>query len=145
MRRVNLFSADLSPGLDRDGYRRRSADVGKALGSARIGAALYELPVGERTWPYHFHHGMEEWAIVVDGTPTLRAPDGERELRRGDVVCFPIGPEGAHQLRGPGIVLILSANRAPEVVEYPDSAKVATRPPGGVFRSADRVDYWEGE
>ena len=30
------------------------------------------------------------------------APDGERELRRGDVVCFPPGPEGAHQVRGPG-------------------------------------------
>ena len=39
---------------------------------------------------------------MLDGTPTLRDPDGERVLRRGDVVCFPTGPEGAHQVRGPG-------------------------------------------
>jgi len=145
VRRVNVFSAELSAGFDRDGYRWRRADLGKELGSKSIGASLYELPRGERTFQYHFHHGMEEWAIVVDGTPRLRGPEGERELRRGDVVCFPPGPEGAHQLRGPGTVLLLSANRSPEVLEYVDSGKIAARPPGAVFRAADRVDYWEGE
>jgi uncharacterized cupin superfamily protein len=145
VRRINLFAPELSPGFDRDGYRWRRADVGKQLGSALIGASLYELPGGERTWPYHFHHGMEEWAIVVDGTPTLRGPDGERELRRGDVVCFPTGPEGGHQLRGPGTVLLLSRTRSPEVIEYSDSGKLGVRPPGGIFRAADSVDYWEGE
>ena len=145
MRRVNLFALDLVAGFDRDGYRWRRARVGDQLGATRIGGTVYELPDGERTFPYHFHHGMEEWAIVLDGTPTLRGPDGERELRRGDVVCFPIGPEGAHQLAGPGTVLMLSANREPEVLEYPDSGKVAGRPPGAFFRVGEAVDYWEGE
>jgi len=145
VRRVNLFSVELTAGFDRDGYRRRQAQVGKLLGSTLIGASLYELPEGERTFPYHFHHGMEEWAIVVTGTPTLRTPDGERELREGDVVCFPTGPAGGHQLRGPGTVLLLSATRSPEVTEYPDSGKIGVRPPGAIFRAADRADYWEGE
>jgi uncharacterized cupin superfamily protein len=145
VRRVNLSSPEWSPGFDRDGYRWRRADLGKQLGSTRVGASLYELPEGERSFPYHFHHGMEEWAIVVEGTPTLRSPDGERELRRGDVLCFPPGPAGAHQLRGPGTVLLLSANRSPEVIEYSDSGKLGVRPPGAIFRTADRVDYWEGE
>jgi len=145
MRRVNVFSLDLGPGLDRDGYRWQRTRVGDELGASRIGASLFELPAGERTFPYHFHHGVEEWAIVVDGTPTLRGSDGERVLRRGDVVCFPTGPSGGHQLVGPGRVLLLSANRQPEVVEYPDSGKLGTRPPGKVFRDADAVDYWEGE
>ena len=33
--------------------------------------------------PYHFHHGGEELLIVLRGTPTLRSPDGERELKEG--------------------------------------------------------------
>ena len=145
MRRVNLLAPELDHGSERDGYRWRGARVGAALGATRIGAALYELPAGERTFPYHFHHGMEEWVLVVAGTPTLRGPDGERELRAGDVVCFLPGPAGGHQLRGPGTVLIVSANCAPETISYPDSGKLGAKPPGKIFRERDAVDYWEGE
>ncbi|MBV8079621.1 MAG: cupin domain-containing protein [Actinobacteria bacterium] len=145
MRRVNVFAPDFGAVLDRDGYRRRAARLGDQLGAEQIGGTVYEIPAGEKNWPYHFHHGMEEWVVVLDGTPTLRSPEGERVLRRGDVVCFPVGPEGAHQLRGPGTVLLLSANGAPETLEYPDSDKVGTRPPGLLFRKGDAVDYWDGE
>jgi uncharacterized cupin superfamily protein len=110
-----------------------------------MGISLFELGDGERSWPYHFHHGMEEWLIVVDGAPTVRTPEGERTLRRGDVLCFPPGPGGAHQFRGPGTVLMLSANRVPETIEYTDSGKLGVRPPGKTFRLGDAVDYWEGE
>ena len=100
---------------------------------------------GERTYPYHFHYGMEEWLVVLSGSPTLRVPDGERVLRPGDVVCFPTGPDGGHQVTGPGSVLILSASQVPESIEYPDSGKVGVGPPGKIFRTADATDYWEGE
>ena len=145
MRKVNLFAPELDRTSERDGYRWRAAGVGAQLGSVKIGGSLYELGSGERSFPYHHHHGTEEWLIVVSGSPVLRGPDGERALRRGDVVCFPPGPEGAHQLRGPGTVLMLSAARAPETTEYLDSGKVGARPPGRIFRMADAVDYWEGE
>jgi uncharacterized cupin superfamily protein len=145
VRRLNLFALEHDHGSERDGYTWRGLRAGKALGASRIGATVYELPAGERTWPYHFHHGMEEWLLVVSGTPTLRGADGERELRAGDVVCFPPGPEGAHQVRGPGTVLMLSADRSPETITYPDSEKVGARPPGKIFRFEDAVDYWEGE
>lgn len=145
MRRINLLSPEFDHSSEREGYRWRGARIGKAVGSERIGASLYELPDRERTYPYHFHHGMEEWLLVVSGTPMLRGPDGERALRAGDLVCFPVGPDGGHQVRGPGTILILSANRSPETVEYPDSGKVGARPPGKIFRTADAVDYWEGE
>ena len=48
-------------------------------------------------------------------------------------------------MRGPGTVLILSAQRALETIEYPDSGKVGSSPPRKIFRIADAVDYWEGE
>ena len=145
MRRFNLLAPEVDHSSERDGYRWHGARVGRAVGAEQIGACLYELAEGQRVHPYHFHHGIEEWVLVVAGSPLLRTPDGERVLRRGDVVCFPVGPGGAHQVTGPGTVLILAENRAPESIEYPDSAKVSVHPPGKVFRTADSVDYWDGE
>jgi uncharacterized cupin superfamily protein len=142
---VNILRPEFDGAWERDGYRRRSAGVAKQVGAEKIGGTLYELPDGEKSFPYHFHHNMEEWAIVVSGTPTLRGPGGERELRRGDVLCFRPGPDGAHQLRGPGTVLMLSAQRPMEAIEYPDSGKLAVSPPRKIFRMADDVDYFEGE
>lgn len=147
MRQINLFARDVwDNGSMRPGYRWRGAWIGKQLKSKMIGASAYDvLEDTSRTFPYHFHHGMEEWLIVIDGTPTLRMKWGERELRVGDVVCFPTGEDGAHQVRGPGTVLIVSASRAPEAIEYPDSGKVGVRPPGKFFKLDTAVDYWDGE
>jgi uncharacterized cupin superfamily protein len=145
VRRFNLLAAELDHSSERDGYRWRGARIGRAVGSEAIGACLYELGDGQRTYPYHFHHGVEEWAFVVEGSPLVRTPDGERVLQKGDVLCFPVGPGGGHQITGPGTVLIVSANRAPDAVEYPDSGKVELRPSGKILRTADSVDYWDGE
>jgi uncharacterized cupin superfamily protein len=145
VKRTNVFAPAYDHASEREGYRWRGARVGKAIGGRKIGASIYELPDGERTYPFHFHHAIEEWAVVLDGTPTLRGAGGERELRRGDVVCFPTGEEGAHQLRGPGTVMIISASRSLEVTEYPDSGKVGVSHPRKIFRVADAAAYWDGE
>jgi uncharacterized cupin superfamily protein len=142
---VNVHAPEFDQSSEREGYAWRGARLGAQLGAAKIGASLYELGDGQRTFPYHHHHGMEEWLIVLEGAPTVRMPEGERTLRRGDVLCFPAGPDGGHQVRGPGTVIIVSASRAPETVEYPDSGKVGARPPGLIFRVQDAADYWEGE
>jgi len=154
MRRFNLLSAELEAENEhRPEYHHAAAKVGDAIGGERIGATLYELGEGERVCPYHYHYGHEEWLYVVAGEPTLRSPEGERTLQPGDTVCFPAGPEGAHDVRGPGRVLLFSANRWPEVVVYPDSDKLGARPAPwpahiqdrGNFRRSDAVDYWDGE
>jgi uncharacterized cupin superfamily protein len=142
---VNVLAPRFDHSSERAGYSWRSARIGAQLGAEKIGATLYELAAGERTFPYHFHHGMEEWLVVLDGSPSVRTPAGERTLARGDVLCFPVGQAGAHQVLGPGTILLLSASRAPEAIEYVDSGKVGVRPPGKIFRAADAVDYWEGE
>src|SRR5438045_9515481 len=83
---------------DRDGYRHRVASVGRRLGANLLGGSVYDLPPGEKTWPYHYEVGCEEWLIVLSGRPTLRTPDGQRELEPGDLAVFPEGPAGAHQV-----------------------------------------------
>ena len=145
VRRFNVLAPEFDHSSERDGYRWRAARVGPVVGAKQIGACVYELDAGQRSHPYHFHHGIEEWLLVLAGTPSVRTPDGERELRSGDIVCFPAGAAGAHQVTGPGTVMIVSETRAAELVEYPDSGKLEVRPLGKVFRNGDAVDLWDGE
>ena len=149
MRVANLFRPEWTFENEREGFRGRAMRVGDAIGGAQIGAGVYELDEGQRTWPYHFHHGVEEWLLVLDGEPSVRTPDGERRLRRGDLLCFPSGPEGAHTVTGPGRIVLFSSVAANSVAVYPDSDKIGSRPADDTdwldFRRADAVDYWEGE
>ena len=154
MRIFNLFGEqDWDGENDRPGYGHRVAVIGKRLGAGLLGGSLYELPPGEKTWPYHYEIGCEEWLIAVSGRPTLRSPDGERELEPGDVAVFPEGPEGGHQVLNrsdePCRVLILSSKSPLAVVHYPDSGKVGlwSQSEGyqAILRSEPELDYWEGE
>jgi uncharacterized cupin superfamily protein len=61
-----------------------------------------ELRPGEAAEPYHYVFGREEWVLVLAGAPSLRHPHGEDQLEAGDVVCFPEGPDGAHELLNRG-------------------------------------------
>ncbi len=117
---VNLFDDVWKDGEERAGYASRERLVAEELGAKLWGGTIFELSPGERICPYHWHVGEEEWLLVVAGAPTLRTPDGERELRAWDVAVFPRGPEGAHEVRNDGDavarVLLLSSLSDPEIV-----------------------------
>ena len=144
---MNLRDAAFPPSEEMPpGFAFKGMSARERTGNESIGLGLYELGPGNQLWPYHFHVGNEEWAIVVSGTPTLRTPEGERELRAGDVVGFPQGEEGAHTFHNrssePSRIAIFSTLRSGYPV-YPDSDKVGAG--GRYFRRADAVDYWDGE
>ncbi|HEX6789160.1 MAG TPA: cupin domain-containing protein [Gaiellaceae bacterium] len=128
------------------GFEHRRASVREALGGELLGCSVYEFDPGTQLWPYHYHHGNEEWLIVVKGTPVLRTPGGERELRAGDIASFVQGEAGAHTLYNrsdaPVRVAIFSTLSRGSVV-YPDSDKIGAA--GLYFRRSDAVGYWEGE
>ncbi len=88
---------------------------------------------GQRAHPYHFHHGIEEWLLVVAGTPRLWTPDGERVGVR--IVMLSTIPET--RIAGSGDPISITV--------YPDSDKVSVWPPGKRFRMSDSVGYWDGE
>jgi uncharacterized cupin superfamily protein len=149
----NLHGDDWDRAEDRPGWRSKDAWVGVRIGAELIGGSLYELDPGDRLYPYHTHHANEEWLVVVRGRPTLRTPEGETELSEGDVVAFPRGESGLHQVRNgteqPIRVLMLSTLILPELVEYADSGKLGARNAKGerivLARPGDRLDYWDGE
>jgi uncharacterized cupin superfamily protein len=141
---------------DQPGFRAQRARLGYQAGCERLGLSLWELPSGEAAYPYHYHLGDEECIVVVSGALSLRTPEGWRELSEGEIVSFPQGERGAHQLvnrtSGPARFLALSTNGEPDIVLYPDSGKLgaAERPPRGgglrlYFRLDDAVDYYVGE
>jgi uncharacterized cupin superfamily protein len=147
----NLREGELVEAEERPGYRHRRTQVGRRLGGELLGATVYETPPGETLWPYHWELGCEEFLVVVDGTPTLRTPEGERTLAPGDVVAFPEGEAGAHHLRNdaalPFRVLIGSTKSGLYVAGYPDTAKLLVDAPAHgkrlMLRDGPELDYWD--
>jgi uncharacterized cupin superfamily protein len=145
---VNAASIDLvtDSGAPR-GFQTRYEQLGPLLGAELLGATVYELGPDNRSIPYHNEIGNEECLLVLAGAPTLRHPEGRDVLAVGDMVMFPEGADGAHQLINESSevarVLILSTMRAPFGCAYPDSGKVSTF--AGVFPTAATIDYWDGE
>jgi uncharacterized cupin superfamily protein len=129
--RPNVFAQAFS--IERGDLR--AEPVADRAGAELLGGTLYELAAGADGMPLHVHHGMEELAVVLAGTPTLRTLEGEFELAAGDVVAFPRGRRGAHTLLNrsdaPVRYLMLSTKVMPEIVEYPEqgTVRVLTRAP----------------
>jgi uncharacterized cupin superfamily protein len=143
---VNL--AECGPGeeLEHDGFHHFDLPVGPLLGADLFGCSIYDVPPGKRNWPYHYHVGNEEWLIVIAGRPTLRTSDGERELAPGDVVAFPEGEAGAHDVSNrtaDAVRIAIFSTLRTGFVEYTDSGKIGVG--GRYFQHADAVDYWHGE
>ena len=153
MKIFNLYGDEWDEPRDREGWRIKEAFVGERIGAELIGASMSEVEPGNKLWPYHTHHANEEWVIVLRGEPTLRTPEGEQTLTEGDVVCFPRGKEGAHQIinrtDSPIRVVMLSSMIQPDIVEYLDTGKVGARSIAGerilLARPGPDLDYWEGE
>jgi len=130
LRRANLaaIACEPRPQLP-EGFRRSSSRIGAALGAARTGLSVYELPPGQAIGPYHYEEPEEEWLLVVSGTPTLRHPGGEDQLEPWDLVFFPAGPAGAHLVRNSSestarVAMFSSNSAAAGAVVYPDSEMI---------------------
>jgi uncharacterized cupin superfamily protein len=147
---MNLFDVELkTDDDDPPGYQTAGLRTAPLLGGVQIALNVFELPPGQSLCPYHYESTEEEWIIVLSGRPTVRTPEGERDLGPWDCVYCPAGEEGAHKVTNdgdePARVVIWSNRSHPGTTIYPDSGKVGAWPPGKLFRLADAVGYFEGE
>lgn len=153
MEPFNLLAAPLEEAPQaRPGRRFRRQGLGAIVGARLTGFSLYELPPGEKAWPYHYELNHEELLVVVAGSPTLRTPSGEQRLRAGDVVSFPVGAAGAHELRndaGEPARFAIASNRVAGSYGYvqPDSDKLGVWDGDRrrIVRASPELDYWDGE
>ena len=129
MPRVNISAPEFAyDDSDPEGFRSGLFRPGKSLGAKDTGASVYDLPPGQALCPYHYEYGEEEWALVLEGTATLRTPGGTEELGPMELAFFPKGQDGAHQIRNdtdrPVRVLMFSNVINPSATAYPDSDKI---------------------
>ena len=125
--------------------------------ATKLGAGYDVLPPGKRACPYHFHYAQEEMFVILEGCGSLRVAGEMIEVRAGDVIAIPPGPEYPHQLintsAAPLCYLSISTLEFPEVCEYPDSGKYLaySRVEGPLLqhgrchRPDSDLDYWDGE
>lgn len=125
----------------------------KPLGGENISCGLWELAPGKKSFPMHRHHVTEEALFVMSGTASVRTPEGLTPVGPGDYVSFPAGGL-AHQLINDGAVpfvyLAMGAPKGVDIIEYPDTGKIATvvgtvgSGPGKrhIFKQASQVEYF---
>jgi uncharacterized cupin superfamily protein len=155
----NVYGNDWDLTQDHPGYEWHRIRLARRLGGEMLGASVYVLEPGQRSFPYHFHHANEELLIVLEGMVIVRTPEGETPAGRGDALIFTKGPRGAHQIinrsDGRARYLVISTMVEPEIAEYPDSGNIgvfAGRAPGGAGKGtlqrfldgSAEVDYFEG-
>jgi uncharacterized cupin superfamily protein len=153
--RVSIAAPVFDEERSHPGFNCLRARLGRQVGSEKVGLSLWELPPGEAAYPYHFHLAEEEILVLLEGRPSLRTPEGWREMEPGEVVCFLVGEEGAHQLvnRSEEPVRFLAfSNQQPDIIVRPDwnSVSVAERRPegGGLaehFSLDDSAGYFDFE
>ena len=154
MRRVSISDPSFTyDPEDAEGFRAGMFRFGPSLGAERTGTTVYELPPGEAVCPYHYEYGEEEWLLVLAGRPSVRDPEGTEQLEPFDVVFFPMGPAGAHQIRNDtdetARVLMWGMIVIPTATAYPDSDKVAVwtadKAEDLIVRRSSGVEYYDGE
>ena len=131
--------------------------LGRAAGSAKLGATLTEVPPGAISYPFHYHCAKEEAVYILSGSGTARIGDARVAVKAGDWIAYPVGPAHAHQMINDGseplVYLALSTGETCEVVGYPDSNKVAMAAGESfqkmwvrqIHRAGESLDYWDGE
>ena len=121
---------DCSPGDPSDPWPKgvRGERLLERPRGTRLVCAVWELDPDVSSPHYHLHHATEELLLVLRGQPTLRTPEGERPLEEGEVVHFPIGKAGAHQVVNGSATtiryLMVAAHSGLDIIEYVDDGKV---------------------
>jgi uncharacterized cupin superfamily protein len=109
------------------------------LGPGRSFFSDQVIEKGESTARLHSHSALDEYYLVLEGKGTLRFNGKEIEVKRGDIVGKPAGPDAATQLiadRGEKLRILdmevwhESAHFSKDVMLHPDFNEVVTRGPG---------------
>lgn len=154
----NVFANEFDESQDRPGYRWKRIRLARRLGGEMLGASVFVLPPGEKSFPYHVHRANEELLLVLEGEVELRSPAGLEPMGVGDAALFRRGEAGAHQVinkaDAPARFIMFSTMVYPEVAQYPDSGNIGVIDTARSGDSQDRFvrfldgtaerDYFEG-
>ena len=101
-------------------YRR----VGKASGLSEIGVSHVVLEPGAWSSQRHWHNGLDEFLVMLDGEAVLVEDDGETVLRPGDMAAWPKDVANGHHLVNrsdrPCTFIVVDNQRGEGDCHYPD-------------------------
>ena len=130
-------------------FRRKFVPFGGAKNAL---VSIYEIPPGKSAYPYHYHHKNEETFYILSGEGILKTPEGERQVKAGELLFFPTGPEGAHKLTNSSKTEMLTyidfdVVHDIDIAVYPDSDKIGIWGMGinKIYPEDADVDYYHGE
>lgn len=112
------------PPYDADVAGRSNRKIGLAAGLTEIGVTQCVLQPGAWSSQRHWHEGIDEFVVVIDGEATLVEDDGETILRAGDCAAFPRDVANGHHLVNrsdrPCTFLAIDNRRGEGDAYYPD-------------------------
>jgi uncharacterized cupin superfamily protein len=159
---VNLADVPLRDLAHGEHFSAQLGRIGPLIGAKKLGCQLHIVPAGKKAFPFHAHHANEEMFLILEGEGICRFGAETYPVRAGDVIAAPAGDASvAHQIINSGAqelrYLCFSTRLDPDVVEYPDSGKlaVASMVPedtglrgariAHIGRPGTSLDYWDGE
>ena len=86
------------PPFDRDVDGRHYRRVGAASGLSLLGISQVVLKPGASSSQRHWHEGIDEIVVMLDGEAVLVEDGGETMLRPGDIATFPTDVANGHHL-----------------------------------------------
>ncbi len=126
------------------------ADVGRRLGSQKIGLTIQTVQPGFRSSRRHRHLFQEELLVVMAGVGTLLHGDERVACGPGDAFLYLPGDAAVHSFENTGtapLVIWAFGDRHPwEVCEYPDQGVAFVEGLGAEVKLADaRPSEWTEE
>ena len=126
---INENQMDWSEMIHGEKIHHKRKNFTKDLTTNKLVASLYEIPPGKVSWPFHYHIANEEIFYIIEGEGELRTNDKIVKVKSGDLLRFPIGEKGVHQLKNistdkPLKYLDFGTTNHPDLVFMPDSNKV---------------------
>ena len=125
---INIDAVGLEDAGNGKCFRGKKARLGSGIGSTGLGCTLVVLAPGEKAFPMHRHHILDELFYIVAGEGEVRLDGETLPVRVGDVIANPAGKE-AHQIVNSSNAelkyLAISTMGEADIVEYPDSGKLA--------------------
>jgi uncharacterized cupin superfamily protein len=130
------FAAEMEKRL----YRR----LGPPSGLTEIGVSYVMLEPGGVSSQRHWHEGIDEFLVVLEGEAVLVEDEGETILRAGDCAAFPKDVPNGHRLEnrsgGACVFLAVDNRRGEGDCHYPD-VDLHYDVPRGRFTHKDGTPY----
>lgn len=110
--------------FDQDVAGRWVRRIGKGGGLSEIGISHVVLQPGAWSSQRHWHNGIDEFVVMLEGEAVLIEEEGETLLRAGDMAAFPKDVADGHHLVNrsdrPCAFLAIDNRRGEGDCHYPD-------------------------